>query len=60
MVVRVMSAHKGGTDVRMNNMRKVGLMVVTAVLSVGVVGISAPAHADTTWGCPTCLRAPGR
>jgi hypothetical protein len=42
-------------------MRKVGLMLVTAVLSVGVLGISAPAHADTTWGCPTCLRpAPGR
>ena len=38
-------------------MRKVGLMVVTAMLSVGVLGISAPAHADTTWYCPTCLLA---
>jgi hypothetical protein len=44
----------------MNKMRKVGLTVVTAVLSVGVIGISAPAQADTTWGCPTCLRAAGR
>ena len=42
---------------RTNKMRKVGLMVVTAMLSVGVLGISAPAHADTTWYCPTCLRA---
>ena len=42
---------------RTNKMRKVGLMVVTAMLSVGVLGISAPAHADTTWGCPTCVRA---
>jgi len=41
-------------------MRKVGLMVVTAVLGFGLVGITAPAHAaDTTWGCPTCVRAPG-
>jgi len=39
------------------NMRKVGLAVVTAVLSIGVVGITAPAHADTTWGCRTCLLA---
>jgi len=38
-------------------MRKVGLMVVTAVLGFGVVGITAPAHADTTWGCPSCVRA---
>ncbi len=37
-------------------MRKVGLAVVTAVLGIGVVGITAPAHADTTWGCKTCLR----
>jgi hypothetical protein len=41
----------------MDNLRKVGLAVVTAVLSIGVVSISAPAHADTTWGCKTCLRA---
>jgi hypothetical protein len=41
----------------MKNLRKVGLTVVTAVLSIGVVSISAPAHADTTWGCKTCLRA---
>jgi hypothetical protein len=40
----------------MSNLRKVGLAVVTAVLSIGVLGISAPAHADTTWGCKTCLR----
>jgi hypothetical protein len=44
----------------MNNMRKLGLAVVAALLSIGAVGISAPAHADTTWGCKTCLRAPGQ
>lgn len=39
-------------------MRKAGLMVVTTMLSLGFLGITAPAHAlDTTWGCPTCLRA---
>jgi hypothetical protein len=42
----------------MKNMRKVGLMVVTAMLSFGVLGITAPAHAmDTTWGCPGCVHA---
>jgi hypothetical protein len=40
----------------MKNVRKAGLVVVTAVLSISVVGMSAPAHADTTWGCRTCLR----
>jgi hypothetical protein len=50
---------QGGTDVRKNNMRKVGLAVVAAVLSIGAVGITAPAHADTTWGCKTCLRVGG-
>jgi hypothetical protein len=40
----------------MKNMRKVGLLVVTALLGFGAVGISAPAQADTTWGCPTCLQ----
>jgi hypothetical protein len=44
----------------MNKMRKIGLMVATAVLGAGVIGISAPAQADTTWGCPTCLRPAGR
>jgi hypothetical protein len=56
MDVRVIDAPQGGTDVRKHNMRKVGLAVVAAVLSIGSVAISAPAHADTTWGCKTCLR----
>jgi hypothetical protein len=39
----------------MKNLRKIGLAVVTALLSVGVLGITAPAHAyDTGWGCPAC------
>jgi hypothetical protein len=42
----------------MNTMRKIGLIVATAMLSLGFVGMSAPAHAyDTTWSCPTCVRA---
>jgi hypothetical protein len=56
MVLRVIAAPTGRIY-RMTNLRKVGLAVVTAVLSIGVVSISAPAHADTTWGCKTCLRA---
>jgi hypothetical protein len=43
----------------MNTMRKVGLALVTAVLGVGVLGISAPAHAyDTNWPCAACAKAP--
>ena len=56
MGFRVIEPPQGGSS-NMTNLRKVGLAVVTAVLSIGVVSISAPAHADTTWGCKTCLRA---
>jgi hypothetical protein len=34
----------------MNIARKVAIAVFTATLSIGLVGISAPAHADSTWG----------
>lgn len=34
----------------MNIARKVAIALVTATLSVGLLGISAPAHADSTWG----------
>ena len=44
----------------MNNLRKVGLAVITAMLSIGALGITAPAHAvDTSWGCPTCRSSHG-
>ena len=33
----------------MNIARKVAIALVTATLSVGLLGISAPAHADTSW-----------
>lgn len=36
----------------MNIARKVAIAVVTATLSFGLLGISAPAHADSTWGRP--------
>lgn len=34
----------------MNIARKVAVVVATAGLSLGLLGISAPAQADTTWG----------
>jgi hypothetical protein len=34
----------------MNVARKVALALVTATVSVGLLGISAPAHADINWG----------
>ena len=39
------------------SLRKIGMVIASAVLGIGVVGITAPAHADTTWGCPGCMRA---
>lgn len=33
----------------MNVARKVALALVTATMSFGLLGISAPAHADTSW-----------
>lgn len=38
----------------MKNLRKIGLGIVTALLTVGALGLTAPAHADTGWPCPTC------
>ena len=35
---------------RMKIARKAAVAVVAALLSVGLLGISAPAHADTAWG----------
>ena len=34
----------------LNTARKVAVALVAATMSVGLLGISAPAHADTTWG----------
>ena len=36
----------------MNIARKVAVAVITATLSFGLVAVSAPAHADSTWGRP--------
>ena len=33
----------------MNIARKVAIALATATLSVGLLGISAPAHADAAW-----------
>jgi hypothetical protein len=42
----------------MNRMRKAALTLVAALLSVGALGIAAPAHAmDTNWPCPGCIAA---
>jgi len=39
----------------MNRMRKAALTLVAALLSVGALGIAAPAHADTNWPCSACF-----
>ncbi len=43
----------------MTKMRAIGLLLATGVMSLGTLGLTAPAHADTSWYCPTCLSAPG-
>jgi hypothetical protein len=43
----------------MRKMRAIGLLLVTTVMTLGTLGITAPAHADTSWYCPTCLSGPG-
>lgn len=47
----------------MKMMRKVAVTLAAAALSVGVLGITAPAHApthalDTNWPCTGCVLAP--
>ena len=34
----------------MNILRKVAIATTAALLSFGLLGISAPAHADMSWG----------
>ncbi len=34
----------------MNIARKVAIALLAGTMSLGLLGISAPAHADTTWG----------
>ncbi|MDF1604641.1 hypothetical protein [Nocardioides sp. YIM 152315] len=36
--------------------RKIAFVVATATLSVGLLGISAPAHADFSWGIGSARR----
>jgi hypothetical protein len=41
----------------MNIGRKVAVVVAATGLSLGLLGISAPAQADTSWGCGGyCIR----
>lgn len=43
-------------DSAMNVARKLAVTVAATVLSVGLVGLtSAPAQADTSWGCGGCV-----
>lgn len=34
----------------MKNVRRIGVAVAAAAVSFGLLALSAPAHADTTWG----------
>ena len=39
----------------MKKARKVSILLATTAMSLGLLGISAPAQADTSWGCPGCI-----
>ena len=41
----------------MNITRKAAIVLATAGLSLGLLGISAPAQADTSWGYPGSIIA---
>jgi hypothetical protein len=34
----------------MKIVRRIGIVVATAAVSFGIIGLSAPAHADISWG----------
>lgn len=40
----------------MNLTRKIASVMAALVVSLGVVAISAPAHADTSWGMRSTAR----
>jgi hypothetical protein len=58
-IKRVIRDSQPREDVRfMKTMRNVALTLATAVLGVGALGITAPAHAlDTNWPCAGCVKA---
>jgi len=35
----------------MKNVRRAGIVLAATVMSFGLLGISAPANADSSWGC---------
>jgi hypothetical protein len=44
----------------MNFVRRAGIMIAAAAVSIGLLGIAAPAQADTSWGCGGyCRTLPG-
>ena len=44
----------------MTFLRKAAILVATAVMTIGLAGVSSPANAaDTGWDCPGCRNAPG-
>jgi hypothetical protein len=43
----------------MNTMRKAALTLAAAVISIGLLGVMAPANAlDTNWPCMGCAKGP--
>ncbi len=34
---------------------KVGIVVATVAMSIGLLGSPAEANRDTSWGCPGCV-----
>lgn len=38
--------------------RKICIMIAATAVSFGLLGVTAPAQADTSWGCPGCVGAP--
>lgn len=34
---------------------KVGIVVATVAMSIGLLGSPAQAYKDTSWGCPGCI-----
>jgi hypothetical protein len=34
---------------------KVGIVIATVTMSVGLLGSPASANRDTSWGCPGCI-----
>jgi len=45
--------------ISMKTVSRIGIVVATVAMSIGLLGAPAHAYKDTSWGCPGCIVSNG-